>query len=42
MKTALDDPGLHKPELEIWASDAPPWDAMDPKLPKFDKYAPRG
>src|SRR5215813_14901561 len=22
-------------------SDAQPWDAMDPELPKFEKYAPR-
>jgi hypothetical protein len=38
----LDDPSLYKPQQEIWTSDAQPWDAMDPKLPKFEKYAPRG
>jgi hypothetical protein len=37
----LDDPSLYKPQHEIWTSDAPAWDAMDPKLPKFEKYAPR-
>lgn len=37
----LDDPSLYKPQHEIWTSDAQPWDAMDPKLPKFEKYAPR-
>jgi len=38
---SLDDPSLYKPQHEIWTSDAQPWDAMDPKLPKFEKYAPR-
>ena len=38
----LDEPSVYKPQHEIWTSDAPPWDTMDPKLPKFDKYAPRG
>ena len=33
----LDDPSLYKPQREIWTSDAQPWDAMDPKLPKFEK-----
>ena len=39
--SSLDDPSLYKPQHEIWISDAPPWDHMDPKLPKFEKYAPR-
>jgi hypothetical protein len=38
----LDDPSLYKPQHEIWISDTQPWDAMHPKLPKFEKYAPRG
>ena len=33
-------PDLTKPEFETWASDAQPWDHMDPKLRKFEKYAP--
>jgi hypothetical protein len=37
--SSLDDPSLHKPEHEIWTSDAQPWDHMDPKLPKFEKYS---
>jgi hypothetical protein len=37
----LDDPSLYKPQHEIWTSDAQPWDHVDPKLPKFQKYAPR-
>jgi hypothetical protein len=32
---------LYKPQYEIWTSNAQPWDAMDPKLPKYEKYAPR-
>ena len=35
----LDDPRLYKPQHEIWTSDAQPWDHMDPKLPKFEKYS---
>jgi hypothetical protein len=38
--SSLDDPTLFKPQFEIWASDAQPWDHMDPKLRKFDEYAP--
>jgi len=38
--SSLDDPSLFKPELHIWASDAQPWDSMDLKRPKFDKYPP--
>ena len=38
---SLDDPSLYKPQHEIWASDAQPWDTMDPTTPKFEKYAPR-
>jgi hypothetical protein len=37
----LDDPSSYKPQFEIWTSDAQQWDAMDPKVPKFDKYAPQ-
>ena len=37
----LDDPSVYKPQHEIWTSDAQPWDAMDPKLPKFEQYAPQ-
>jgi hypothetical protein len=38
--SSLDDPSLHKPQHEIWTSDAQPWDHMDPELPKFEQYAP--
>jgi hypothetical protein len=39
--SSLDEPGLFKPELHIWASDAQPWDQMDPKLPRFEEYPPQ-
>jgi hypothetical protein len=39
--SSLDDPSLYKPEFEMFTSDAQPWEAMDPKLPKFEKYAPQ-
>ena len=38
--SSLDDPSLYKPQFDIFTSDAQPWDHMDPKLPKFEKYAP--
>jgi hypothetical protein len=36
----LDDPSLFQPQMDIFVSDAQPWDSMDPKLPKFEKYPP--
>ena len=36
----LDDPTLFKPAVNMWTFDAQPWDHMDPKLPKFEKYPP--
>ena len=38
LASSLDDPSLFKPQMHIWTSDAQPWDHMDPKLPKFEKY----
>jgi len=35
---SLDDPSLHRPQLDIWISSAQPWDHMDPALAKY----PRG
>jgi len=37
----LDDPALFNPEVNMWISDAQPWDQMDPNLPKFEKYPPQ-
>jgi len=38
--SSLDDPSVFKPQFEMWTSDAQPWDHMDPKSRKFEKYAP--
>jgi len=38
--SSLDDPSWFRPQFDIFTSDAQPWDYMDPKLPKFEKYAP--
>ena len=35
---SLDDPGWFNPQVEVWTSDAQPWDQMNPALPKFEKY----
>lgn len=39
---SLDDPGWFQPQLDMWTSDAQPWDVMNPALPKFEKYPPFG
>jgi hypothetical protein len=38
--SSLDDPSLFKPKVHIWTSEAQTWDHLEPKLPKFEKYAP--
>jgi hypothetical protein len=38
MTGSLDDPSIFKQQLEVWTSDAEPWDQMNPTLPKFEKY----
>jgi hypothetical protein len=37
---SLDDPSLFKPQMDIFVSDAQPWDQMDPTIPKFEQYSP--
>ncbi|MBL1262622.1 GFA family protein [Methylomicrobium sp. RS1] len=32
---SLDDPGLYRPELDMWVADAQSWDSMNPDLPKY-------
>jgi hypothetical protein len=39
---SLDDPSWFRPRFDIFASDAQPWDHIDPDLPKFEKYPPSG
>jgi hypothetical protein len=38
----LDDPGWFKLQMDVWTSDAHPWDQMNPALPKFEKYPSAG
>ena len=37
----LDDPSWFQPQMDIFVSDAQPWDQMDPATPKFDQYPPQ-
>jgi hypothetical protein len=37
---SLDDPSWFRPKYHIFASDAQPWDRMDPAIPKYDRYPP--
>jgi hypothetical protein len=36
----LDDPSWFQPQMDIFVSDAQPWDNMDPAIPKFEQYPP--
>jgi hypothetical protein len=40
LASSLDDPSLFKPQMDIFVSDAQPWDQMDPSIPKFEQYPP--
>jgi hypothetical protein len=35
---SLDDPSWFNPQMDVWTSDAHPWDQMNPALPRFEKY----
>ena len=35
MAGSLDDPGWFRPQADIYTASAPPWDYMNPDLPKF-------
>lgn len=37
----LDDPGLYRPKADVFVSQAAGWDAMDPDLPKFERWPPQ-
>jgi hypothetical protein len=39
--SSLDDPSWFTPQMDIFTSDAQPWDHMNPALPKFEQYPPR-
>src|SRR6266436_1900009 len=38
---SLDDPSWFRPQMDFFVSDAPPWDQMDPAIPKYELYPPR-
>jgi hypothetical protein len=38
--TSLDDPSWFRPQMDIFTSEAQPWDEMNPALPKFKEYPP--
>jgi hypothetical protein len=38
--SSLDDPSGFKPVLDMWTSDAQPWDALSSDVPKYEKYPP--
>jgi hypothetical protein len=40
LASSLDDPSAFKSQMDIFVSDAQPWDQMDPAIPKFDQYPP--
>jgi hypothetical protein len=42
LAASLDDPGLFKPQMDIFVSDAQPWDQMNPAIPKYEQYPPLG
>ena len=37
---SLDDPSWFSAHMHIFASDAQPWDAIDPAIPQFETYPP--
>jgi len=40
LAASLDDPSCFQPQMDIFVSDAQPWDQMDPAIPKFGQYPP--
>lgn len=36
--SSLDDPSGFNQQMEVWVSDAQPWDRLNPAVPKFEKY----
>jgi hypothetical protein len=36
--SSLDDPGIFRPEFEMYVEDAQPWDLMDPSTDKFPRH----
>lgn len=40
--SSLDDPEVAQPQMAVYASRAPSWDYIDPKLPSFPLMPPGG
>lgn len=40
LAASLDDASWFQPQMDIFVSDAQPWDQMDPAIPKFEQYPP--
>ena len=40
--SSLDDPSWFRPEVDIWVSDAQPWDLLDAERPRCVQYPPKG
>jgi hypothetical protein len=38
--SSLDDPSWFRPTMNLWVSDAQPWDIRDERLPSFPEYPP--
>jgi hypothetical protein len=38
--SSLDDPSWFRPEANVWAASAQPWDYLDPAIPKFERGRP--
>jgi hypothetical protein len=37
---SLDDPSWFRRQMDIFTSEAQPWNQMDPAIPKYEKYPP--
>jgi hypothetical protein len=37
---SLDDPSWFRPQMDIFTSEAQPWDEMGPAIPKYEQYPP--
>jgi hypothetical protein len=40
LAASLDDPSWFQPQMDIFVSEAQPWDQMDPAIAKFGQYPP--
>ncbi len=40
LAATLDDPSWFRPQMEIFTSEAQPWDRLDPDIPHYSEYPP--